>query len=59
MRHVPRTAVVLLSLLLGSTSVPAASGWLNWRGPDQNGVSKAAQKLPDSLEIGGPNHRWS
>ncbi len=37
----------------------AASGWLNWRGPDQNGVSTATTKLPDTLEIGGPNHRWS
>jgi len=37
----------------------AASGWLNWRGPDQNGVSTAKTKLPDTLEIGGPNHRWS
>ncbi|MFM7749917.1 MAG: PQQ-binding-like beta-propeller repeat protein, partial [Opitutaceae bacterium] len=58
MRPAPRF-VVLLSLVLGINSAPAASGWLNWRGPDQNGVSKAAQKLPDSLEIGGPNHRWS
>lgn len=37
----------------------AASGWLNWRGPNQNGVSPAKDKLPDKLEIGGPNHRWS
>ena len=58
MRSAPRF-VALLSLVLGINSAPAASGWLNWRGPDQNGVSKAAQKLPDSLEIGGPNHRWS
>jgi len=58
MRPAPRF-VALLSLVLGINSAPAASGWLNWRGPDQNGVSKAAQKLPDSLEIGGPNHRWS
>lgn len=58
MRSAPRL-VVLLSLTLGISSAPAASGWLNWRGPDQNGVSKATQKIPDSLEIGGPNHRWS
>ena len=58
MRSAPRIAV-LLCLSLGISSAPAASGWLNWRGPDQNGVSKATQKLPDSLEIGGPNHRWS
>jgi outer membrane protein assembly factor BamB len=58
MRPAPRF-IALLSLVLGINSASAASGWLNWRGPDQNGVSKSAQKLPDSLEIGGPNHRWS
>jgi outer membrane protein assembly factor BamB len=52
----------LFLTLAGGLSVPglhAASGWLNWRGPDFNGVSKAQVKLPDKLEIGGPNHRWS
>lgn len=44
---------------LGVSEINAASGWLNWRGPDQNGVSKAEVKLPDRLEVGGPNHRWS
>jgi outer membrane protein assembly factor BamB len=44
---------------LSVSSLHAASGWLNWRGPDQSGVSKASVKLPDKLEIGGPNHRWS
>ena len=58
MRSVPRIAV-LLCLTLGISPAHAASGWLNWRGPDQNGVSKATQQLPDTLEIGGPNHRWS
>jgi outer membrane protein assembly factor BamB len=42
-----------------SSAALAASGWLNWRGPDQSGVSKATQKLPDKLDLNGPNHRWS
>jgi outer membrane protein assembly factor BamB len=60
-----RSAARFLSLTLalaGGLSVSAlhaASGWLNWRGPDQTGVSKASVKLPDKLEIGGPDHRWS
>ncbi|MEO5959524.1 MAG: PQQ-binding-like beta-propeller repeat protein, partial [Opitutaceae bacterium] len=44
---------------LGLGQANAASGWLNWRGPDMNGVSKSSVKLPDKLEVGGPNHRWS
>ncbi|MFZ9837333.1 MAG: PQQ-binding-like beta-propeller repeat protein [Opitutaceae bacterium] len=53
----PLLAVAALAAL--PRPVHAASGWLNWRGPDQNGVSTAKTKLPDTLEIGGPNHRWS
>ena len=53
----PLLAVAALAAVPGP--VLAASGWLNWRGPDQNGVSTATTKLPDTLEIGGPNHRWS
>ena len=52
----------LLIALAGSllvSPIQAASGWLNWRGPNQNGVSPATDKLPDKLEVGGPNHRWS
>lgn len=54
---VPVLAVLAGALAVGE--VNAASGWLNWRGPDQNGVSKASVKLPDQLEVGGPNRRWS
>jgi outer membrane protein assembly factor BamB len=53
---------VSLSLTVAGISLSpahAASGWLNWRGPDQTGISKASVKLPDKLEVGGPNHRWS
>lgn len=44
---------------LSAGNMHAASGWLNWRGPNQNGVSPAQVALPTSLEIGGPNHRWA
>lgn len=47
------------SAVLSPSALTAASGWLNWRGPEQNGVYDAKVKLPDKLEIGGPNHRWS
>jgi outer membrane protein assembly factor BamB len=61
MRFAARFVPLLLTLAggLGANSAQAVSGWLNWRGPDQNGVSKESVKLPDKLEIGGPNHRWS
>lgn len=57
----PRLVLLAAALGCGLGLSPghAASGWLNWRGPNQNGVSPAAVKLPDSLAIGGPNHRWS
>jgi outer membrane protein assembly factor BamB len=52
---------LLAVLALGPAAgrVNAASGWLNWRGPDQNGVSPARQALPTDLALGGPNHRWT
>lgn len=48
-----------LAALASSGEIRAASGWLHWRGPDQNGVSRGNAKLPESLEFNGPNHRWS
>ena len=57
-RFLPPLLAVAAFAAVPST-VLATSGWLNWRGPDQNGVSTAKTKLPDTLEIGGPNHRWS
>lgn len=61
MRYDARFVSLFLALASGlaGTSLHAASGWLNWRGPDQTGVSKASVKLPDKLEVSGPNHRWS
>ncbi len=61
MSFTPRLASLLLTLTgcLSVGPLHAASGWLHWRGPDQNGVSPAKQSLPTDLTLGGPNHRWS
>ncbi len=37
---------------------PQIDGWLNWRGPNQNGTS-SEKNLIDALEVNGANHRWS
>jgi hypothetical protein len=56
MRFAARLASLVVALSGGffPVTLPAASGWLNWRGPEQNGVSTAKQALPTSLELGGP-----
>lgn len=56
-RFVP--SLITLAAGLSVSTLHAASGWLNWRGPDQNGISKSPAKLPDKLDLNGPNHRWS
>ncbi|QNN21651.1 PQQ-binding-like beta-propeller repeat protein [Planctomycetales bacterium ZRK34] len=33
-------------------------GWLNWRGPEQAGVSRETH-LPDTWQLGGENDLWS
>ncbi|MDQ3812399.1 MAG: PQQ-binding-like beta-propeller repeat protein [Armatimonadota bacterium] len=33
-------------------------GWLNWRGPDQNGTSRETH-LPGTWVVGGKNHLWT
>lgn len=33
-------------------------GWLNWRGPEQTGVSRETG-LPDKWALNGANHRWT
>jgi outer membrane protein assembly factor BamB len=45
--------------LLAATSLASAdvTGWLNWRGPNQNGTSDET-KLPESWKIGGENQLW-
>jgi len=56
-RFVPLFLALAAALIPGGAT--AANSWLNWRGPEQNGVSRSAVKLPDTLAVGGPNHRWS
>ncbi len=34
------------------------TGWLNWRGPEQTGVSRETG-LPDKWALGSANHRWT
>jgi outer membrane protein assembly factor BamB len=36
----------------------AVRGWLNWRGPQQNGTS-LEKGLPEKWAVGGVNHRWT
>lgn len=45
-------------VLLPTASAQVASGWLRWRGPDQNGTS-AATGLPDAIVLGGDAELWS
>ena len=37
---------------------PKVTGWLDWRGPDQNGTSLETG-LVDSVTVDGENHLWS
>ena len=53
--------VLALSLSCGTVSDGAekpVQGWLNWRGPDQNGTSRETH-LIDTVEVDGENHLWS
>lgn len=45
--------------LLAATSIASAevTGWLNWRGPNQNGTSTET-KLPESWKPGGDSQLW-
>jgi outer membrane protein assembly factor BamB len=51
-------AMLALSGVTASSSAPArAAGWLNWRGPLQNGTSLETG-LPDNWAPGGANDLW-
>ena len=59
--------VLPIALLLVAASGSAAdvlvqqrpiSGWLHWRGPQQNGTSTETE-LPDRWKPGGKNHLWT
>ncbi len=56
------TRITMAAALLGAAlwSVPAQAGvkgWLNWRGPAQNGTS-SEKNLPATWTPGGENHLW-
>lgn len=57
----PLSSLVLLLSLCVAHAAPSSagvSGWLSWRGPDQNGRSRETN-LPSSVAVGGPNHLWT
>jgi outer membrane protein assembly factor BamB len=60
-----RCAAFLLASGIWCLASPVASGapapvrgWLNWRGPQQNGTS-LEKGLPDTWAVGRDNHRWT
>jgi len=57
--RVPSFVVCIASLCALSPFGAAEElrGWLNWRGPQQNGTS-LEKGLPDAWEVGGKNHLW-
>ena len=56
----PNRILSFLLILVCSNPVAAegVTGWLNWRGPVQAGVSLEAD-LPSTWELGGKNHLWT
>lgn len=66
MRRIPVAAIAALLLMLAAWSAASApraeaggrvTGWLHWRGPNQNGTSPETG-LPDTWSPGGANHLW-
>ena len=49
-------ATVWMTLL--HVEAEPVTGWLNWRGPSENGVS-LEKGLPEEWELGGKNHLWT
>ena len=60
MKLLPSRALLLAAVLFSPLSAGAeqVTGWLNWRGPLQTGVS-LEKNLPSEWEVGGKNHLWS
>lgn len=54
-----RITLLIASALFIASEMNAASGWLNWRGPDQNGNSPYKVDLPDTLNLEGKEHLWT
>ena len=57
--HSPLVPLFLLAVWFGSPDLSAVAGWLNWRGPDQNGTFHDRVSLPDELDLESSHHRWS
>ena len=58
--HFPQISLLIsVFWLSGAGASAAVAGWLNWRGPDQNGTYHAGVSLPDELDLEGSDHRWS
>ena len=55
-------AILVAVTVLGNHGAPSATaattGWLNWRGSHQTGVSDDTG-LPDRLEVNGANQLWT
>jgi outer membrane protein assembly factor BamB len=59
MRLLTALAIVGLGLATFARSAHAdARGWLDWRGPAQNGTSTETN-LPNTAQPGGPNNLWT
>src|SRR4051794_20641167 len=63
----PRAALAVVAILFLTLPATAArpakapakvTGWLDWRGPQQNGTSLETG-LPESWALGGTNDLWS
>lgn len=52
------TLLLLATTPLTVTSQAEVRGWLNWRGPLQNGTS-LEKNLPDTWQLGGANDLWN
>jgi len=54
-----RIAILLLALAAtASTGRAEVRGWLDWRGPHQNGTTRETG-LPETWKLGGANDLWS
>jgi outer membrane protein assembly factor BamB len=61
MRRTRLWGVAVIAAFAGSAAAqdnPPVRGWLNWRGPQQNGTS-LEKGLPDKWQLGGVNDLWS
>lgn len=52
------TLTAAAGLLTAGAALAEVSGWLDWRGPEQTGVSRETG-LPDKWTLSGTNHLWT